>query len=67
LFFATLFFVFVFRVLRCADYYDILQVPRDVASGDLKKQYKHLALALHPDKNRAPLSEDAFKGMYVLL
>ena len=25
-----------------------------------------LALALHPDKNRAPRSEDAFKGVFEL-
>ena len=53
------------RVLNCGDFYDVLEVSRDVTDSELKKQYKRLALILHPDKNRAPQSDDAFKGIKV--
>ena len=33
------------------DYYASLQVPRDASTVDIKKSYRRLALALHPDKN----------------
>lgn len=49
-------------MLHCKDYYDILEVPRSATEVELKKQYKRLALALHPDKNRAPKADEAFKG-----
>lgn len=32
------------------DPYDILEVPRDAALADIKKKYKSLVRALHPDK-----------------
>ncbi len=32
------------------DPYDILEVPRDAAVADIKKKYKSLVRALHPDK-----------------
>lgn len=55
------------RVLNCGDFYEVLEVSRDVTDSELKKQYKRLALILHPDKNRAPQSDDAFKGIDVKL
>ena len=55
------------RVLQCKDYYDILGVARDASDSDLKKQYKRLALSLHPDKNSAPQSDEAFKGTHANL
>jgi len=51
------------RILRQHDYYDILGVPRDVDEAGLKRQYRKLALQFHPDKNRAPKADEAFKGM----
>lgn len=33
------------------DYYTLLQVARDASVADIKKSYRRLALALHPDKN----------------
>lgn len=54
-----------YRVLRCKDYYNILDVPRSATEADLKKQYRRLALQLHPDKNRAPKADEAFKGVVI--
>lgn len=44
-----------------SDYYKILQVERFVHINIIKKQYKKLALVLHPDKNPFSASEEAFK------
>ncbi|KAL1569201.1 hypothetical protein AAHA92_00707 [Salvia divinorum] len=43
------------------DYYMILQVRRFSHINSIKKQYKKLALTLHPDKNPFVASEEAFK------
>ncbi|XP_073125183.1 uncharacterized protein [Henckelia pumila] len=43
------------------DYYRILQLERFSHINAIKKQYKKLALTLHPDKNPLPASEEAFK------
>ncbi|XP_060179761.1 uncharacterized protein LOC132609678 isoform X2 [Lycium barbarum] len=43
------------------DYYKILQIERFSHINTIKKQYKKLALTLHPDKNPDTVSEDAFK------
>ncbi|CAK0828464.1 unnamed protein product [Prorocentrum cordatum] len=50
------------RILRTKDYYQILEVP-DAGEETVKKAYKKLALKLHPDKNRAPGAEEAFKKL----
>ncbi|KAK2977375.1 hypothetical protein RJ640_013354 [Escallonia rubra] len=43
------------------DWYGILQVERLADEVTIKKQYRKLALILHPDKNKFPGAEAAFK------
>eukprot|EP01018_Ginkgo_biloba_P006390 Gb_20076 [translate_table: standard] len=43
------------------EYYKILQVDEFAEDSAIKKQYRKLALALHPDKNNATGAEEAFK------
>ncbi|XP_057773347.1 uncharacterized protein LOC130992641 [Salvia miltiorrhiza] len=44
------------------DWYSILQIPQRSNDVDLiKKQYRRLALLLHPDKNKFPFSDSAFR------
>uniref|UniRef100_A0A1B0AV00 J domain-containing protein n=1 Tax=Glossina palpalis gambiensis TaxID=67801 RepID=A0A1B0AV00_9MUSC len=49
------------RIKCCKSYYQILDVARDSSDSQIKKSYKKLALQLHPDKNHAPGSVEAFK------
>jgi curved DNA-binding protein CbpA len=41
--------------------YDILQVSTDAPFKDIRDSYKRLAIALHPDKNKAPDATAAFQ------
>ncbi|KAL2325455.1 hypothetical protein Fmac_024513 [Flemingia macrophylla] len=43
------------------DWYAILQVERFADDATIKKQYRRLALLLHPDKNKCAGAEAAFK------
>ncbi|KAK8698189.1 hypothetical protein V6N13_114315 [Hibiscus sabdariffa] len=43
------------------DWYGILQLERSSDEGSIKKQYRKLALLLHPDKNKFAGAEAAFK------
>lgn len=52
----------VTSILRKKDFYEILGVARGCTEEDIKRSYKKLALKLHPDKNTAPRSDEAFKG-----
>ena len=55
------FFAFI-RILGLGkDYYKILDVPKEASADDLKKAYRKIALQIHPDKNNAPGSGEAFK------
>ncbi|XP_044485934.1 uncharacterized protein LOC123211341 [Mangifera indica] len=43
------------------DWYGILQIEQTVDEATIKKQYRKFALQLHPDKNKFPGAETAFK------
>jgi DnaJ family protein B protein 12 len=55
--------VHVQRIKRCSDYYEVLQVSKSANEAELKKNYRKLALQLHPDKNKAPGAAEAFKAV----
>jgi molecular chaperone DnaJ len=43
------------------DYYEILGIPRDASSDDIRNAYRQLAKQHHPDLNKHPEAEDKFK------
>jgi molecular chaperone DnaJ len=43
------------------DYYEVLGVQKDVDERDIKKAYRKLAMAFHPDRNPSPEAEEKFK------
>lgn len=51
------------KINRCKDYYEVLGITKEATDTDIKKSYKRLALQLHPDKNQAPGSVEAFKSV----
>ncbi|KAK7412932.1 hypothetical protein VNO78_04707 [Psophocarpus tetragonolobus] len=44
-----------------SDYYAILGLEKTCSVEEIRKAYRKLSLKVHPDKNKAPGSEDAFK------
>lgn len=49
------------KVKRSKDYYEILGLERNCSVEEIKKAYRKISLKVHPDKNKAPGSEEAFK------
>jgi molecular chaperone DnaJ len=43
------------------DYYEVLGVPRNASSEDLKSAFRRLARQYHPDVNKEPDAEERFK------
>ena len=53
--------IIVRDIRRKKDYYDILGLEKCCSIEDIRKAYRKLSLKVHPDKNKAPGSEEAFK------
>lgn len=51
----------VSEIKRKNDYYEILGLEKSCTVDDIRKAYRKLSLKVHPDKNKAPGSEEAFK------
>lgn len=53
----------MYSLLNCKgkDAYSILGVPADCSQEQVRKHYKKIAVLVHPDKNKQPGAEEAFK------
>ncbi|KAK2970828.1 hypothetical protein RJ640_014816 [Escallonia rubra] len=49
------------QITRNKDYYAILGLEKSCSVEEIRKAYRKLSLKVHPDKNKAPGSEEAFK------
>lgn len=49
------------NIKRNNDYYAILGLEKNCSVEEIRKSYRKLSLKVHPDKNKAPGSEEAFK------
>ena len=53
----------VVRIKNARNDYEVLGIGKNSSQEDVKKAYKKLCLLLHPDKNLAPGSTEAFRAL----
>ncbi|EEF37916.1 Protein HLJ1, putative [Ricinus communis] len=51
------------QIKKKKDFYDILGLEKTCTVDDVRKAYRKLSLKVHPDKNKAPGAEEAFKAV----
>ncbi|KAK9268501.1 hypothetical protein L1049_000253 [Liquidambar formosana] len=51
------------QIKKKKDYYEILGLEKTCTVEDVRKAYRKLSLKVHPDKNKAPGAEEAFKAV----
>ncbi|XP_065849828.1 chaperone protein dnaJ 49-like [Euphorbia lathyris] len=51
------------QIKKKKDFYDILGLEKSCSVEDVRKAYRKLSLKVHPDKNKAPGAEEAFKAV----
>ncbi|XP_010254378.1 PREDICTED: chaperone protein dnaJ 49-like [Nelumbo nucifera] len=51
------------QIRKQKDCYQILGLERSCSVEDVRKAYRKLSLKVHPDKNKAPGAEEAFKAV----
>lgn len=51
------------RVLSSRDDYALLQLAPGAASAAIRRRYRELAVALHPDKCKEPQAKEAFQRL----
>ncbi|EXB53736.1 Chaperone protein dnaJ 49 [Morus notabilis] len=51
------------QIKKKKDYYEILGLEKSCIVEDVRKAYRKLSLKVHPDKNKAPGAEEAFKAV----
>ena len=49
--------------MKCKDYYDILGLSKTASTGEIKKAYRKKSIKVHPDKNKDPKADEAFKKL----
>ncbi|KAI5069681.1 hypothetical protein GOP47_0015982 [Adiantum capillus-veneris] len=51
------------RIRKTKDYYQILGLEKECSSEEIRKAYRKVSLKVHPDKNKAPGADEAFKAV----
>ncbi|KAI4344117.1 hypothetical protein L6164_011385 [Bauhinia variegata] len=51
------------EIRRKNNYYELLGLEKSCTVEDVRKAYRKLSLKVHPDKNKAPGAEEAFKAV----
>ncbi|KAL2340388.1 hypothetical protein Fmac_008328 [Flemingia macrophylla] len=51
------------EIKRKRNFYEILGLEKSCTVEDVRKSYRKLSLKVHPDKNKAPGAEEAFKAV----
>lgn len=50
-------------IRKTKDYYQILGLSKNCSAEEVRKAYRKISLKVHPDKNKAPGAEEAFKAV----